>query len=238
MKNVLLFAGILIAISSTTAKAERYYQLSDKYQNKTVEYVVRESQRETRKQYATLQEYMGGHPIQPYVGIDVSKTQLDFGDNELVRFGNLEFFDDNMKNMSFVFGAKFVPTFGAEIYYQNSEETDNYFDTYGGYTQYSLSYKSYGADFQIYAPLREKIEMILSLGVGNYDFKARGKDKYHSSIETARKDFSSVGFRYGVGIEYQINDSLRVRGLARFVDTDDEYIKSITEFSLGLRYLF
>ena len=107
MKNVLLFVGILTAITSTTAKAERYYQLSDKYQNKTVEYVVRESQRETRKQYATLQEYMGGYPIQPYVGI-----------------------------------------------------------------------------------------------------------------------------------EYQINNSLRVRGLARFVDTDDEYIKSITEFSLGLRYLF
>ena len=224
MKNVLLFAEILTAITSTTAKAERYYQLSDKYQNKTVEYVVRESQRETRKQYATLQEYMGGHPIQPYVGIDISKTQLDF--------------DDNMKNMSFVFGAKFVPTFGAEIYYQNSEETDNYFDTSVGYAQFSLSYKSYGADFQIYAPLREKIEMILSLGVGNYDFKARGKSVNSGYTLSDRKDFSSVGFRYGVGIEYQINDSLRVRGLARFVDTDDEYIKSITEFSLGLRYLF
>jgi outer membrane autotransporter protein len=80
--------------------------------------------------------------------------------------------------------------------------------------------------------------MILSLGVGNYDFKARVKSVNSGYTLSDRKDFSSVGFRYGVGIEYQINDSLRVRGLARFVDTDDEYIKSITEFSLGLRYLF
>ena len=105
MKNILLFAGIVSAIFSTTAKAEQYYQLNDRYQNKTVEYIIRETKREPRKQYATLQEYMGGYPIQPYVGIDVSKTQLNFGDNELVRFGNLEFFEDNMKNMSFVFGA-------------------------------------------------------------------------------------------------------------------------------------
>ena len=238
MKNILLFAGIVSAIFSTTAKAEQYYQLNDRYQNKTVEYIIRETKREPRKQYATLQEYMGGYPIQPYVGIDVSKTQLNFGDNELVRFGNLEFFEDNMKNMSFVFGAKFVPTFGTEIYYQNSEEADKYFDAATGYIQYSLSYKSYGADFQIYTPLREKIEMILSLGVGNYDFKARGKASNGGYMLTGKKDFNSVGFRYGVGVEYQINDSFRIRGLARFVDTDDDYIKYITEFSLGLRYMF
>ena len=245
MKKIILLAGYLTAISTQTAKAEEvYYHYIDKYTSSpNVEYVAYKPSHRVahqKKQYATVSEYFNGYEIKPYIGVDVSSNKLDFADNDLVRYGSEEFFEDKNKAVSFVFGARLAPLFGAEIFFQQSDETDKYYNYSDGYEKDSLSFVSYGADFQAYIPLKEKLEMILSLGIANYDFKAKGKlalDGVNGAL-SVKEDFESVAWRYGIGAEYTLNDYLRFRALARFIDMDDEHIKNMTELSVGLRYLF
>lgn len=244
MRKFLLLAGVFSAISTQTANAEQVYNLDESYRNSNVEYISYSPNHRVqypKRQYTTVSDYFHGYKAKPYMGIDISSNQLDFADNELVRFGSQEFFKDKNKAVSFVFGAKFAPMFGAEIFFQQSDESDKYYDhDIIGYEKDSLSFISYGADFQIYVPLKEKLDMLFSLGVANYEFKAKAKlalkDVYGSF--SIKEDFESVAWRYGVGVEYTLNDYLRIRGLVRFIDMDDEYIKNMTELSFGLRYLF
>ena len=239
MKKFLLLTGVFIATFSNNSKAEEITYYRPEYQNKNTEYIIYTQQTERPKQYRTVQELMGNHKAQPYIGIDVSKTKLEFGDSDIVRFGNTEFFKDKNKTASFVFGARIAPTVGAEVFFQQSDKSDNYLgDSLVVSPQYSLEYIAYGADFQFYVPLKEKLEMIFSLGVANYDFKLKGKINSAYQTITAKEDFDSLGWRYGIGLEYALNKNLHLRGLVRYINTDDEYIKNMTELSLGLRYLF
>ena len=50
--------------------------------------------------------------------------------------------------------------------------------------------------------------------------------------------FDGTGVRFGVGAQVNITDSLGVRAMGRYVLTDVEAIKSIKEFTVGLRYTF
>ena len=58
-------------------------------------------------------------------------------------------------------------------------------------------------------------------------------------VGDGNNDFDSLGIRLGIGGQYNITDHIALRAMARYIHmTDDEYIKSMTELSLGLRYMF
>ena len=83
--------------------------------------------------------------------------------------------------------------------------------------------------------------MLASLGLGQYDFETSYKDvvEGYGSLGGETKDFDSLGIRVGIGAQYSLTNNLAIRGMARYVKmNDDEYVKSLTELSLGLRYMF
>lgn len=94
-----------------------------------------------------------------------------------------------------------------------------------------------------YIPVSRDFELLGALGIGQYDFT--GSDKYQANVGYLyiggedKGAFDSLGIRIGVGAQYNITDHFALRAMARYVIlNDDDYVKNLTEFSLGLRYMF
>ena len=139
--------------------------------------------------------------------------------------------------------AKFNENFGIEAFYQKSNEEDNNVEFIAEYWREdtTISYTAMGIDAIGYLPINQDFEILASLGLAQYDFESEAK--YHDLNDDERgvekKDFDSLGFRIGIGAQYNITNNLALRGMARYIKmNDDEYVKSLTEFSLGLRYMF
>lgn len=195
--------------------------------------------------------------IRPYIGLDVTTTSMNFGNGSPewpMQEMATEYFEDEYTSGNIVAGIRINKNIGIEAFYQVSSEEDTKGKDYGNiegvdiegeYTN-TLSFKAYGIDIQGYAPITQDFELIASLGLAQYDFESKDKSSYSISAidetfytDKNKKDFDSMGIRLGIGGQYYLTKNLALRAMARYVHmADDEYIKSLTEFSLGLRYMF
>ena len=146
--------------------------------------------------------------------------------------------------------AKFNKYFGLEGFYQKSGDGKNetmYEDNeeWGEYGEdkTTISYTAIGVDALGYLPVSQELELLASLGLAQYDFESKTSyigiyGNYYEEGSEA-KDFDSLGIRIGIGAQYNITNNFALRAMARYVKmNDDEYVKNLTELSLGLRYMF
>lgn len=234
------------------------------YQNPQPRYqkVKRSEVREVREpQYRQREyvEYEESNKIRPYIGLDVVKSSLGGVDLEYAyqREDYDGYFEDSFTAISGVVGAKINKNFGIEAFYQKSSEEDKdtnrrgYDDrndiAVGSDETSTISYTSYGLDAIGYLPVNHDFELLASLGLAQYNFEtsaiayATATDGVNivTGTFTNKQDFDSLGIRFGVGLQYNINDNISIRGMYRYVKlNDDEYLRSLTELSLGLRYMF
>lgn len=212
---------------------------------------IREPQYRQRRYYE--EEYENENKIRPYIGIDVATSKMDFGDEEWIKDydGGDNYFDDGNTSFSFVVGAKFNKHFGLEAFYQKSGDGENDLEMGIGEDLWlkdktTISYTAMGVDMIGYLPVNQDFEILASLGLAQYGFESEINyssfsiyDDYGYIDETESKDFNSLGYRFGLGAQYNITNNLALRGMARYIKmNDDDYVKSLTEFSLGLRYMF
>lgn len=205
-------------------------------------------QRENYRQSNYYNQYEEPNKIRPYIGLDVATTKMDFGSDDWMvdnYNGGYEYFDNKNEALSFVVGAKINKNFGIEAFYQKSEENEkkNIWDVGNAEVieEDKLSYTAMGVDAIAYMPISQELELLASLGLGQYDFESSYEHSIigYGSVGGEKKDFDSLGIRVGVGAQYNITNNLALRGMARYIKmNDDEYVKSLTEFSLGLRYMF
>ena len=209
-------------------------------------------QRENYRQSNYYNQYEEPNKIRPYIGLDVATTKMDFGDEQWVKDydGGDNYFDDGNTSLSLVVGAKFNKHFGLEAFYQKSgdgkneaEYEDNEEWGVWGKDKTTISYTAMGIDAIGYLPINQDFEILASLGLAQYDFESKisyseiGVYGYYEGSES--KDFDSLGIRLGIGAQYNFNEHFALRAMARYIKMyDDEYVKSLTEFSLGLRYMF
>lgn len=204
--------------------------------------------REYQERAAYREDY-DSNKIRPYIGLDVSVSSLKFGDNEWMEDydGGTDYFKDSNKAISFVAGAKFNKNWGIEAFYQKSGEEDNKYEDSGDNWEKkektTLSYTAYGFDVLGYLPVSQEFELLASLGLAQYDFETKSTYSFeremYSESDSQSKDFDSLGIRVGIGAQYNFNQHFALRGMLRYVKmNDDEYVKNLTEFSLGLRYMF
>jgi opacity protein-like surface antigen len=271
MKNFLLLAGVVSLMISSPAQAERYYRGDDGYyyveqprvsQPKVQyieegEYYERETPRysepkytrsstryqrvntETARQYQERQAYKEDYSVnkvRPYIGFDIGRTYAKLADTDYE-----DVFEDNVNSISGVVGLKFHKNFGLEAFYQQSDKAKKSVDFGMGHLNTSWQYKAYGVDFLGYLPVSQDFELLASLGLAQYDIKA--KDSVHAyGIDAAfseKYSEDSLGYRLGLGLQYNINQHLALRAMAHYIQLDkDEDIKHLTEISLGLRYMF
>jgi opacity protein-like surface antigen len=269
MKNFLLLAGVVSLMISSPAQAERYYRGDDGYyyvesvaQPKVQyieegEYYERESPRysepkytrsstryqrvntETARQYQERQAYKEDYSVnkvRPYIGFDIGRTYTKLTDTD-----DEDFFKDKNNSISGVIGLKFNKNFGLEAFYQQSDKAKKEYENFTFKGESSLKYNAYGIDLQGYIPITQELDLLASLGLAEYNFKAKGLWESYSRGEFLSLDTSedSIGYRFGLGMQYNINQHLALRTMARYVQMDkDEDIKHLTEISLGLRYMF
>ncbi len=157
--------------------------------------------------------------IKSYVGLDVGVADvgLSSGLNSIA--------EDSYTTLSVNAGAKLNQNFGLEGFYQISDDEDTKLGV--GET----SFEAYGIDAIGYVPMGEKTNLLGSVGLGQYDVEISGLGGNASE--------DSLGYRFGLGADYALTDSLSARAMARYVLIDDmESVDDITEVSLGLRYTF
>ena len=203
-----------------------------------------------RNDYQQYQYYESEkqNKIRPYIGLDIATSKIDFGTDDWVvdnYNGGYEYHDNKNETLSFVVGAKFNKYIGVEAFYQKSEENEKKTIWDVGNAEVieedKISYTSMGVDVIGYMPVNQEFELLASLGLGQYDFESSYEDSIigYGSVGGEKKDFDSLGIRLGIGAQYNFNEHFALRAMARYIKmNDDEYIRSLTEFSLGLRYMF
>ena len=203
-----------------------------------------------RNDYQQYQYYESEkqNKIRPYIGLDIATSKIDFGTDDWVvdnYNGGYEYHDNKYETLSFVVGAKFNKYICVEAFYQKSEENEKKTIWDVGNAEVieedKLSYTSMGVDVIGYMPVNQEFELLASLGLGQYDFESSYEDSIigYGSVGGEKKDFDSLGIRLGIGAQYNFNEHFALRAMARYIKmNDDEYIRSLTEFSLGLRYMF
>jgi len=194
--------------------------------------------------------------INPYVGLDLFYTEFSFSKKTgeaLDRPGT--YFKDSSLGVAGVVGFRFHKYLGLEGFYKhtfgenkitpvavnNEESSSSEIVTYN--INGSTVLNSFGVDLLAYLPLDKQIDFLASVGIGQYEIKTTLKQQieiatlYNNNITSKKYDTSAV--RIGAGLQYNIKESVYMRGMAHYVKlSDDKYIKSLIEVSLGLYYMF
>ena len=238
---------------------EQYVRIPRKNQNPSPKYETYSSQTSKNNTSPKYHPLSSSTKLKPYMGLDIGYNKLDrttLADEHITEFAYVSYtqFPKNNITLSGILGLQLNPNFSLEAYYQSTIADDerNGTTTITNSTidtthimksSTQLSFISYGLDAIYSHPIyNQTFQLLTSLGLGSYDIKA--KYKIHSTYAN-REDAilnannQSIGYRLGLGAQYNFNNHLSLRAMIRYVKlTDDKIIDNITEFSTGLRYYF
>lgn len=147
----------------------------------------------------------------PYIGLDYVYSDMDMNHG---RDHNIE---NKFNSLSINAGAKLHENFGLEAYYQQSDSEKKH--------GHKSRFYSYGVDAMGYLPVADKVDLIGSVGIGQYEFRSGG-------------DENDLGYRIGVGAQYSFNNNWAARAMVREVFLDSDTMDNMLEFSAGVRYNF
>ena len=125
-------------------------------------------------------------------------------------------------------GSQYNENFGVEAFYQLTTSDKKAGD--------KVKYEAYGIDALGYLPMgcEQKVALIGTAGIGYYDFAAK-------DMGDRTDNDSTWGYRLGAGAEYNVNDKIAVRALARYTKLDQRVYDAsndMMEYSIGARYNF
>lgn len=161
--------------------------------------------------------------VKPYVGFDIGGSKADYG---YVLDGE----DDTFVVSNLNIGARFGKYFGVEFSSQASSEID--IEGWG-----DLSYSSLNADAVVYAPVSQQAELFGTAGLGFYTLDLDMGENLLVDCDTHIQN-EEVAFRIGGGVQYNISDKWAVRGAVRYAFIDNDYVDSLVEATVGVRYNF
>ena len=154
----------------------------------------------------------------PYIGLDYNYSS--------VTAKNLH---PHHNSVSAILGSTYNRFFSTEVFYQYSDN-----DTLGHNAVRNTHFDTYGLDTIAYLPLgcEGQFAPLATAGIGQYTFRNKLINDHH------KKDHG-WGYRFGGGLQYNINDNWTTRAVARYIHTDDiKYYDHLTEYTVGIRYKF
>lgn len=167
----------------------------------------------------------------PYIGLDlganIAQYTSDYG------------LDENYYNGTINAGARIGSNFGIELFYTHTlpNEVDYVFSAETITNQ--VYYNAFGFDIYAYYNLPSNFDFFTSFGVANY--KTYNKLTYTTPFDevSAKTDFTNTTTRFGIGLLYTFSDD-NVSGLIQYqyAPINNEIINTISEFSIGFRYIF
>lgn len=248
MRILLFLLNVIFILSANNAYAQYYSN------NTSNRYALPAGQIDNRQMdYVPQSYYDRKKTFRPYVGVELLNINNKLTDKDgYFKSEGETYFRNNSFSASGVAGLRLLNYLGVEGFYQRSfgekktKTTTNSTDSNLKDVRKATNIISaYGADLIGYVPMTKRFDILLALGLGEYDFHTKitqyTKDSAGNkqSYAKQKKNLDSLGMRYGLGMQYMINESAAVRGMVRYVKlSDDDYIKSLTEIALGLIYNF
>ena len=168
------------------------------------------------------------YEFKPYVGLDYTFSQVKNNMN------------DDLNSGTVVVGTNYNEYFGTELFYQFSDSQRNSLVDEDESYNYEQSMRAYGLDLYGYLPMgcMHEFALVGTTGIANIDQKIKVTD-------AKRFTENGLGYRLGAGVQYNINDNVSVRALARYTWTDKlgnredgTNTDHIMEYTLGARYTF
>ena len=158
--------------------------------------------------------------FKPYVGLDYNYTDAD-ADHQSPKYASVNV------------GTEYNKYFGTEVFYQYSDDDKKHVNGIENQT----SFQAYGLDLMGYLPLGcdQVFSLVGTMGIGEYTF-----DKNYSGFYAPKDQRDhGIGYRFGGGLQYKIDDKFSVRGLVRYVNLNDiDNFDDMWEYTAGIRYSF
>ncbi len=161
----------------------------------------------------------------PYVGLDYSYSIANTENS-----GGLK---PQYNAAAVSVGTTFNKYFGTEVFYQMSD-TSKKNDKTGTLDWVKSSFEAYGLDMVGTLPLGcdQKWALLGTAGLGEYTLTAKANG-------VKADDDHGLGYRWGLGAQYDIDAKWAVRGLVRYVNFDGlEDVDHMVEYVAGVRYSF
>ncbi len=208
---ITILTVLLLGITSAHADYEYYNDNNNGYYNNS------------RSSYFNNKKDVSTFSVRPSVGLDYVYSDVFVGDDLLRDYVGHRF---NSFNVSL--GLRFGQYIGLEAFYQKSDDAEK--DVYG--FNVATNFYAYGADLNFYIPTQfRSLEVLVALGAGQYEFEAELKGLASES----EKKFAP---RAGLGLQYNINEYIGIRGMGRIVWLNSDYVDDIQELSIGARVYF
>ena len=168
--------------------------------------------------------------IKPVIGLDYVYSIADIDDSDS-EGDYSDFYEDKLNAFALSAGVKLNQYVGLEAFYQQSEKADK--TTYG-ILKVEDKYKAYGLDAIGYLPVIPQLDLIGSLGVAYY----KAEVKFSISGISASDSEDKIGFRAGAGLQYNFNDHIAARLMAKYNYTNIDGLDNIVDVTAGVRYYF
>ena len=169
----------------------------------------------------------------PYVGIDAGLNIADYAYEIKL--------DEQYYSGTINAGMRIGSNFGAEIFFTQSADNNNTITyTYSPeIIEIDVSYQSFGFDIFGYYPMVEGMDFFTSFGIANY--RISNNIVYSDGFTTYYESdtMTETASRFGIGLMYTFpHDNISILGQYQYSTVNNEYIKSLSEFSVGFRYNF
>lgn len=242
MKKLILSTCILTAIAGHQAYAQNIHTQNQAYYNQNTPQYVNTKQASNTQKYVlnkqqdnfTNSDYFQSpkYGFKPYIGADLNDTKIKFNKINLDDTATKDLY----YSFSLITGARFSKHFGAELFYQQSEEHKSSANLDSDYTiNYGTKFHAYGLDIIAYLPFNKTLELLVSGGIGEYNFDLSINSPGQKKVTHIR----STGGRVGTGLQYNLNEHLALRLMARYVWLNEQFaMKNMIEASVGLRCSF
>lgn len=170
---------------------------------------------------ASAANAMDYNMFKPIVGLDYAYSDADF--KKEAKPVNNDFSSGIIS-----LGTKIGDYSSVEAFYQMSGEEKGHQDG----VDYKGKFTAYGLDGIGHLPLgcEGKVELLGSLGLGIYDVDVKANGVKHSA--------SKVGYRGGIGAQYNFTENLAGRVMGRYNYIGDSNLHSFNEVTAGVRYTF
>lgn len=160
--------------------------------------------------------------LKPYVGLDYVYTSANLKKDTGIK----KDYNSGAVNA----GITLYDNVGLEAFFQQSGERKS---LKGTPYQTKSEFYAYGLDLYGYMPIGcDGFNLVGSIGAANYNVKLKYKGHF------GNEDKQRVGYRGGVGMQYNMTENWSARLLYRYTYLGMKELKNLNEVTAGIRYSF
>lgn len=167
--------------------------------------------------------------INPYMGVDYVYSKADYKSDHASWDKALK---EDYNSALFNLGMRPSKYFSLEGFFQQSAKVKGSKASAAFYgDRIKSEFYAYGADAYGYMPIGcDGFNLLGTVGLANYNFKVKN--------DTGSQDKNHMGYRAGVGFQYDMNEHWAMRVVGRYSYIDSQILDNMMEATAGIRYTF